>query len=351
MLRLIARDMQWRWRRLAAGVLAVALVLAMTLLLGALRRSFLAETERTIAFFGADMWIVPDDAPGPFTSNSPIPASVADTLREQETVHDATPIAIFRHAIEGVGDGFTDVAIIAYEPGGIVAPSVDEGRAPMVAGEAVADARTGAHLDDTIRLAGRSLTVVGVTHDFTMYGGTAVILLTLDDAQRIAYGGDALASAIVVTGELDDVPAGLAAHTPAQIGDDLRRPLAVVTGALGVLQVLLWTVAAAIIGLLAYLSGLDRQRDVTVFKALGVSSGRLIAGVLAEGVVTAMLGATAGLVLGVTLVPLFPIEVVVSPAQAAVLLALAVAVGMLAGSIGIRRVLRADPARAFAVLT
>ena len=61
MLLLLARDMQWRWRRLAAGVLATALVLAMTLLLGALRESFLAETDRAVAFFGADVWIAPDD--------------------------------------------------------------------------------------------------------------------------------------------------------------------------------------------------------------------------------------------------------------------------------------------------
>ena len=83
MLLILARDMQWRWRRLAAGVLATALVLAMTLLLGALRDSFLAETDRAVAFFGADAWITPDDTAGPFTSNSPIAASVADDLRAQ----------------------------------------------------------------------------------------------------------------------------------------------------------------------------------------------------------------------------------------------------------------------------
>jgi len=350
MLLLLARDMQWRWRRLAAGVLATALVLAMTLLLGALRESFLAETERTVAFFGADEWIVPDDTAGPFTSNSPISASVADDIRSQDGVRGATPVAIFRHAVEGIRDGFTDVSVIAYGAGDVVDPVVADGRAPAATGETAVDERTGARLGEEITLSGEPFTVVGIMRGFTMYGGTPGILLTLEDAQRIAYRGEPLASAIVVVGGPVDAPTGLATQTPQQIGDDLRRPLAVVTGSLGVLQLLLWVVAAAIVGLLAYLSSLDRQRDVTVFKALGVSSGRLVAGVLAEGAVTAVLGATVGLVIGIVLVPLFPIDVAVSPAQAVALLALALVVGMLAGSLGIRRVLRADPARAFAAL-
>jgi len=350
MLLLLVRDMQWRWRRLAAGVLATALVLAMTLLLGALRDSFLAETERAVAFFGADEWIAPDDTAGPFTSNSPIPTSVAADLRAQDGVQSATPVAIFRHAVEGIGEGFTDVSVVAYEPDGVVRPVLDEGREAIEPGETVVDERTGAQIGQEITLAGEPLTVVGVVHGFSMYGGTPGILLMIEDAQRIAYGGEQLASAVVVDGTADDVPAGLSIQTPAQVGEDLRRPLAVVTGALGVLQLLLWIVAAAIVGLLAYLSSLDRQRDVTVFKALGVSSGRLVAGVLVEGVIVAVLGASVGLILGIVLVPLFPIDVVVSPAQAAVLLVLAIVVGMLAGSIGIRRVLRADPARAFAAL-
>jgi putative ABC transport system permease protein len=350
MLLVLVRDMQWRWRRLAAGVLATALVLAMTLLLGALRDSFLAETDRTVAFFGADVWITPDDTAGPFTSNSPIAASIADEVGSQVGVSHATPVAIFRHAVRGIGDGFTDVSVIAYEPGGVVTPVIDEGRAPMASGETVVDARTGARIGQKITLAGESLTVVGIVRGFTMYGGTPGILMVLEDAQRVAYGGEPLASAVVVQGAPDSVPEGLITRTPAQVGDDLRRPLAVVTGALGVLQLLLWMVAAAIIGLLAYLSGLDRQRDVTVFKALGVSSGRLVAGVLTEGIVVAVLGAVTGLILGVVLVPLFPIEVMVSPVQAAALLVVAIVVGMIAGSLGVLRVLRADPARAFASL-
>ena len=79
-------------------------------------------------------------------------------------------------------------------------PVIDEGRAPTTSGETVVDERTGARIGQEITLAGESLTVVGIVHGFTMYGGTPGILLTLEDAQRVAYGGEPLASAIVVDG-------------------------------------------------------------------------------------------------------------------------------------------------------
>ncbi len=66
------RDMQWRARRIAIGLAATSLVLAIAALLGALHDAFLDETDRTIDFFGADAWVVPTDVSGPFTSNSPL---------------------------------------------------------------------------------------------------------------------------------------------------------------------------------------------------------------------------------------------------------------------------------------
>ena len=71
------RDMQWRARRIAIGLAATALVLAIAALLGALHDGFLDETDRTIDFFAADTWVVPSDVPGPFTSNSPIQVAAA----------------------------------------------------------------------------------------------------------------------------------------------------------------------------------------------------------------------------------------------------------------------------------
>ena len=77
MILITLRDMQWRARRVVLGLAATALVLAIAALLGALHDGFLEETDRTIDFFDADTWIVPDDVSGPFTANTPLDVSLS----------------------------------------------------------------------------------------------------------------------------------------------------------------------------------------------------------------------------------------------------------------------------------
>ena len=259
-------------------------------------------------------------------------------------------MAIFRHAVEGIGTGYTDVSIIGFPPGGAVEPTLVSGHLPAHEGEAAADERVGAALGQRLTLAARTLTVVGLVRGLSFYGGTPGLLLTLADAQDVAYDGSPLASAIVVSGRPGTLASGLTTTTPQQVRDDLRRPLEVVTGALGVLRTLLWVATAGIIALLAYLAALDRERDLVVFKALGVGTGRLIAGVLLDGMLTALLGAAAAIGLGAVLLPWFPLPVTLSGGEALGLLAVSLVAGALAAVVGLGRVLRADPARAFAAI-
>ncbi len=173
------RDMQWRARRIVIGLAATSLVLAIAALLGALHDGFLDETDRTIAFFGGDTWVIPAGVSGPFTSNSPMPQAWADRLRGEAGPQTVTPVAIFRHAIQGRGDGLTDVNVIAYAPNGVVVPHIEQGRSPTAPGEAAVDVQLGAALGDVITLAGRQLVVVGEVRGLTYNGGTPTVLITL----------------------------------------------------------------------------------------------------------------------------------------------------------------------------
>ena len=122
MIWLTLRDLRWRARRVFLGVLATASVLAMTLLLGAVHDAFLAETDRTVAFFGGDAWVVPAGVAGPFTTNSPVPVDAGPD--------GGTPVAIFRHVVERPG-GRTDVNVIAYRPEASSSPGRSTGVRPL----------------------------------------------------------------------------------------------------------------------------------------------------------------------------------------------------------------------------
>ena len=348
MILITLRDMQWRARRVVLGLAATALVLAIAALLGALHDGFLEETDRTVDFFAADTWIVPTDVSGPFTANSPLDVGLAEAVRNEPGVDEVTPVAIFRHVAEGAESTFTDVNVIAYEPNGVVTPTTVDGHAPARPGQAAVDERLGVDVGDSIDIAGRTLTVVGVVQGLTYNGGTPTVLTTLDDGQSIAFDGQGLASAFVVRGVPSSLPEGLTAMTPTDVRDDLRRPLSVATTAIGIVAGLLWVVAAGIVGMLSFLSGLDRHRDFAVYKAYGVSTARLVISLLCEAAAVSLVAGGTALLLAFGLLPLFPVAISMSVGDCVRLVGLSVVVGVAAGTLSVRGVVRVDPAVAFA---
>jgi putative ABC transport system permease protein len=111
--------------------------------------------------------------------------------------------------------------------------------------------------------------------------------------------------------------------------------------------VLLWIVAALIVGSVVYLSALERLRDFAVFKAIGVSTRSILTGLGLQAVVLALLAAVVGVILSQLLAPLFPMNVVVPMSAYISLRVIAIAIGLLASAAGLRRAVAVDPALAF----
>jgi putative ABC transport system permease protein len=349
MLTITMRDLQWRARRIVVGACAAMLVFAVTLLLQSVHDSFLDETDRTIAFFGGDSWVVTQGLAGPFTTNSPMKAAVAQQLAGPSGAVTATPVAIFRHVVEGAqAQGLSDVNVIAYRPDGVVTPRPTAGRPPRADGEVAVDDSMGVPIGATLTLAGVRLTVVGTVAGLTYTGGTPTVVMTLSQGQSIAYDGEDMASAIVMQGSPAVLPAELAVMTPREVRDDLRRPLQVATRTLGLLSLLLWLVAGSIVAFVCYLSALDRLRDVAVLKAVGAASWRLCATPLIESLVVSLGAAVGAIVLTWGLIPTFPLAISLGLSACLVLALIAVGLGVIASLAGIARVLRIDPALALA---
>ena len=72
------------------------------------------------------------------------------------------------------------------------------------------------------------------------------------------------------------------------------------------IAVLLWVVAALIVGSVIYLSALERTRDFAVLKAVGVSTRSVLAGLCLQAVIVAVVAAVLGGLLSLVLGPLFP---------------------------------------------
>jgi putative ABC transport system permease protein len=342
MWRVSFRDLAWRRRRFVVAVLAAALVFGLTLLMDGITTHMENEIERVVDRFDADEWLVAEGGSGPFTTARFLPTEAVEAVREQPGVEQADLALLAR---ETVDEKWTN--IIGYTPGGLGEPKEVDGARIEAPGQAVVDSLLGYEVGDTIVLGGRSFDVVGTASDLSFNFGAPTVLLDLDDVRELFLAGQPLASSIAVKGTVDEVPDGMQRMSNDEVKTDLRRGLEDGLETIVFVNVLLWVVAAGIIGSIVYLTALERVRDFAVMKATGASNGALVGTVASGALVLAVTSAIAATVLAAVLAPLFPIEVEIKASSYVLLVIVSLVVGLLASLAGLRRAVRVDPALAF----
>ena len=352
---LTRRDLQWRRRRFVIAVLATSLAFAMSLVMSWLDTRLRNEPRRILAVLGADAWLVDGDASGPFTSSKVFPAALAEQARRLGGVDRAEPVVLLYSTVRAgttadvidPGDA-TDVNVVGLDATSSARPRILEGAGLAGPGQAVADRSLGLAVGDQVGVGGRTLRVVGVTTGVSYYFGRPTLLVPIADAQAIAFGGQPLATAVMVRGNPAAAPPGLRVMAPAEVRADLARALKSSSQTIGILNALLLMMAVGIIASIVYLSAIERVRDFAVLKATGASNGALVGGLAVESLVLSVLAAGLGAVVGrVGLLPLVPFGADVTAASLVTLAVLAVVTGLVASLAGLRHALKVDPALAF----
>ncbi|KUI00633.1 ABC transporter permease [Mycobacterium sp. IS-3022] len=340
------RDMQWRRRRFAIAVLSTAIIFGMTLVLTGLANGFQTEAERTVDSLGVDQFIVKAGASGPFVGATPFAPVELRRIAAAPGVDAAAPLAYAGGTATLEGET-RNVDIFGAPERGPGMPAVTAGRAPTDPDEVAVSTTLGRDVGDEVEIASRTLRIVGLVENSTALANLPNVFLTTQGAQRLIYGGEPLVASIGVRGSLERVPDGYRAVDRAGAIEDLLRPLKVAVNSITIVAVLLWIVAALIVGSVVYLSVLERLRDFAVFKAIGVPTRSVMAGLALQAVIVALLAALVGAGLSLLLGPLFPMQVIV-PTQAFVALPIvAVVIGLIASAAGLHRAVAVDPALAF----
>lgn len=341
------RDMQWRKRRFAIAVLSTAIIFAMTLVLTGLANGFQVEAERTVDSLGVDQFLVKEGASGPFVGSTPFAPTELRRIAESPGVDAAAPLA-YAGGTARLGDSTQNVCIFGAPEGGPGMPAVAEGRAPSDPGEVAVSSTLGRGVGDEVEIAAHTLRIVGIVENSTALASLPNVFLTTEGARQLVYGGQALASSIGIRGTLERVPDGYYVLDRSGAVEDLIRPLNVAVTSITIVAILLWIVAALIVGSVIYLSALERLRDFAVFKAIGVPTRSVMAGLALQAVIVALLAAAVGAGLSVLIAPLFPMQVIVPTGAYIALPVIAVVIGLIASAAGLYRAVSVDPALAFA---
>ena len=338
------RDLQWRRRRFAIGVLATGLVFALGLLMSGVSASFDNEVDRTVSSFGADAWVVRASSYGPFTGPATIPAAKVRAVRRTPGVRRADPIAVLRATTTAAAT--RTVNLIGVVPGGIGTPAA-QSRLLARPGTVVADDSLGVRAGATLDLNGKRFRVAAVTHGQTYFAGVPTVRVALGTAQQMGLDGRPLATAFVTRGIPAAPPRGMSLMDNAGVATDLERPVVQAKQTIGLIRVLLWLVAAGIIGAIVYLSALERTQELAALKAIGVSTADLLAQLVLQAVLLSLLAAGLSIALEHAIAPAVAMSVEVPALTFATLPLASAAVGACASFIALRRAVSVDPAIAF----
>ena len=339
------RDLQWRRRRFIIAVVAAGLAFALSLIMSGTLHTLRQEGVRTVNLYEADSWVVADGVTGPFTAASYVDGDSLDTVRQLPGVHDASPLLIGRSV-----SGKEDINVVGYERNSFTQPlRVKSGTPPTGRGVATVDDTLGLKVGDTVTFSGHSYPVGAVTTHTSFYFGMPTVFLPIEDVQDALTAGESVVTTVVVRGPLaaSSVPDGLSLMSNDDVREDLDRVLIKTAQTMGIINTLLWIMAAGIIAALVYITVLERTRELAVHKATGSSNGSLVRGVLLQASVLAVFAAVIAAGLALVLAPTFPFAVEIPTAAYIQLLSVAVIVGGIASLAGLRRIVRIDPALAF----
>jgi putative ABC transport system permease protein len=354
MIRVSLRDLQWRRRRFVIVVLVAAMAFGLALVMTGVTNQLSQEGTETVAMFDADRWVVAQGVGGPFTTSQLIPRDLTEAIAAEPEVDAASPILIGRTLI-----GDRDVNVVGYDPESTMLPaklvealartSGSDGGDPV---GAIADARFSHRTGERFVLGGTELAVVAEVEDTSFYFSTPTVFLPIEVVQDLLFTGEDVASAVVVDGGLTDLASSeLAGSVSVLDNDDVQadfeRVIAGTKDTIGIVNTLLWMMAAGIVAAIVYVSVLERTRDFATLKAIGTSTRSLVFGLVAQASVLSICSAIAAVGVCRAISPSFSFPVSVPSSAYVQLLVVALVVGVLASLAGVRKITHIDPALAF----
>ena len=340
------RDMQWRRRRLVIAIISTGLVFAMTLIMIGLANGFRVEAQRTVDSMGVDAFVVKSGAAGPFLGATPFAEAELSQVGASPGVEAAAPLACAATTVREGSSRRTVTAFGAPEHGPGM-PRVSQGQAPSMPDEVAVSSTLGRQVGDELGVGARTLRIVGIVPNSTALAKTPNIFLTTQGLQQLSYNGQPTITSIAIKGTPRQLPNGYQTVDRAAGVNDLLRPLRVAVSSITIVAGMMSIVAVLIVGSVVYLSALERLRDFAVFKAIGVPTRSILAGLALQAVVVALLAAVLGVIFAALLGPVFPMIVVVPVGVYLALPLIAIVIGLLASLAGFRRAVAVDPALAF----
>ena len=310
MIRLALRNLFQNKVRLLISVGGVALALLLILALDAIFTGVESRVTAYINNSGADVWVSQEDVFNMHMASSSLPDSVARKVKIIPGVESVSPILYLTNNVIA-GDERNLAYIIGLpERATLGIPwNVASGRALPRKGEAIIDGnvaeKSGIGLGDTVEILGEDFKVVGLTRE-TSSLTNSIAFISMKDFENIRNNYGTFSFLLVRVRE-GQSPGAVAQQIMARVRDVTAQPRIqfasqerkvikdMSTDVITIMNLIGFLIGLAVMALTVYTSTLSRRREYGMLKALGAQNKDLYLTVLAQAILSVILGFLFGL--------------------------------------------------------
>lgn len=368
MIRLAFRNLFQNKTRLVISVGGVALALLLILVLDAVVTGVQTQVTAFIDNSNADVIVSQENVRNLHMAYSAIPASYETRVRNVAGVASVTPIHYLTNLVEA--GAATNLAYVIGLPRQVEAGGpwrIVAGKSLPTAGEAIIDrgvaVNSGVGIGDTVKILGEEFKITGLSEGTATVSGGSIAFITEKDFVT-ARKDPGSVSFLFVRVKPNAAPEGVAAQIEKQVDkataqtrqEFAERERQVVndmsTDIVTIMNLVGFLIGLAVMALTVYTATLARRAEYGVLKALGARNGHLYGVVLAQAILSVVLGFGVGLGITLLLVVLLPrlqlpLVLEVSAASLAKVASVSMVIAAVSALLPIKQIAGLDPARVF----
>lgn len=380
MINLAKRDIEHTLGKFIVTAMGVGMLLGIVLIMIGVYRGMMVDAEVLLDDLNVDIWVVQEDTLGPFAESSRVHEDLKNTVYAVNGIEKTAGLTFQNLQLYKKGKPVRVVAV-GFDPFGSFNPvnpkRVIEGRGlERDHYEIIVSDNIGFNLGEKIRIGRNQYTVVGVTHGTVSSGGDPLVYISLKDAQELqfSYSNNRIRSdrargikdttlnmpmvnAVVASVregyKVDEVSEDIrqgqhkSVYTATQQKDILTKNLIErASKQIGLFTAILILVSTIIIALIIYTMTLEKMKEISIMKLIGIPNSMIIKMIMQETVLLGFLAFIFGNIFAHLIYSKFPKRVVLELPDAWMLFIVVIIASILASFIGVKKVISADPAAA-----
>ena len=378
MINLAQKDITHTLGKFIVTAMGVGMLLGIVLIMIGVYRGMIVDAEVLLDDLGVDIWVVQEDTLGPFAESSRVHEDLKNTLKVIDGI-DKTAALTFQNIQLPSATKQIRVVALGFDPFGDIDPINKErivsGRGIMHNHyEMVVSDNLGFNLGDKIPLGRNIYEVVGLTHGTVSSGGDPLVYISLKDAQELQFlysnsrirndrargmknSDSHMVNTIVATihkgYSTDSIAKDIkrykhkSVYTQAEQKTILTKNLIErASKQIGLFTTILVVVSTIIIALIIYTMTLEKMKEISIMKLIGIPNGVIIKMIVQETLLLGVLAFIFGNAFSHLIYTKFPKRVVLEIPDAWMLLLVVLLASVLSSFIGVKKVISADPAAA-----